>query len=129
MCCGKNSSSATCGHGAGIACMKEETKRIKGKEKKIQKRKMKKEKIEVENAIMEKTQERSDVSLPIIFRHRQQNNKYSPPICNKGRFSYLNKKSTTPPKKTKKNIRYQAAVKEKEKEKERRKYLWGDCGL
>ena len=42
MCCGKNSSSATCGHGAGIACMKEETKRIKGKEKKIQKRKMKK---------------------------------------------------------------------------------------
>jgi len=46
MCCGKNSSSATCGHGARIACMKEETKRIKGKEKKIQKRKMKKEKIE-----------------------------------------------------------------------------------
>ena len=34
MCCGKNSSSATCGHGAEIACMKEETKRIKGKEKK-----------------------------------------------------------------------------------------------
>ena len=39
MCCGKNSSSATCGHGAEIACMKEETKRIKGKEKKIQKKK------------------------------------------------------------------------------------------
>ena len=32
MCCGKNSSSATCGHGAGIVCMKEEIKRIKGKE-------------------------------------------------------------------------------------------------
>ena len=32
MCCGKNSSSATCGHGAEIACRKEETKRIKGKE-------------------------------------------------------------------------------------------------
>ena len=65
MCCGKNSSSATCGHGAGIACMKEETKRIKGKEKKIQKRKMEKEKIqgentERENVIMEKTQEREE---------------------------------------------------------------------
>ena len=32
MCCGKNSSSATCVHGAGIACMKEETKRIKRQE-------------------------------------------------------------------------------------------------
>ena len=109
MCCGKNSSSATCGHGAGIACMKEETKRIKGKEKKIQKRKMEKEKIEGENtegenAIMEKTQERSDVSLPIIFMHRQQNNRYSPPICNMGRFSYLNNKSTTPQKKHKKKL-------------------------
>ena len=65
MCCGKNSSSATCGHGAGIACMKEETKRIKRKEKKIQKRKMGKEKIEGvnterENVIMEKTQEREE---------------------------------------------------------------------
>ena len=60
MCCGKNSSLATCGHGAGIACMKEETKRIKGKEKKIQKRKIEKEKIEGENAIMEKTQEREE---------------------------------------------------------------------
>ena len=39
MCCDKNSSSASCGHGAGIACMKEETKKIKGKEKKIQKKK------------------------------------------------------------------------------------------
>ena len=38
-----------CGHGARIACMKKETKRIKGKEKKIQKRKMEKEKIEGEN--------------------------------------------------------------------------------
>ena len=55
MCCGKNSSSATCGHGAGIACMKEETKRIKGKEKKIQKRKMEKETIEGENTQREKT--------------------------------------------------------------------------
>ena len=43
MCCGKNSSSATCGHGAGIVCMKEEIKRIKGKEKKIQKKKKKEE--------------------------------------------------------------------------------------
>ena len=84
---------------------KEETKRIKGKEKNIQKRKMQKEKIEGENTkgektIMEKTQERSDISLPIIFMHRQQNNMYSPPICNMGRFSYLNNKSTTPQKKT-----------------------------
>ena len=60
MCCGKNSSSATCGHGAGIACMKEETKRIKRKEEKIHKRKMEKEKIEGENVIMEKTQEREE---------------------------------------------------------------------
>ena len=30
MCCGKNSSSATCGHGAEIACMKEDDNRIKG---------------------------------------------------------------------------------------------------
>jgi len=65
MCCGKNSSSATCGHGARIACMKEETKRIKGKEKKIHKRKMEKEKIEgenteAENTIMEKTHEREE---------------------------------------------------------------------
>ena len=65
MCCGKNSSSTTCRHGAGIACRKEETKRIKGKEKKIQKRKMEKEKIEgknteAKNTIMEKTQEREE---------------------------------------------------------------------
>jgi len=59
--------------------------------------------------------------------HRQQINRYSPPICNMGIFSYLNNKSTTPPKKQKKNIRYQAAVKEKEKE--RGKYLWGNRGL
>ena len=84
---------------------------------------MEKEKIEGENAIMEKTRERSDVSLPIIFMYRQKNNRYSPPICNMGRFSYLNNKSTTPLKKDKKNIRYQGAVKE------RRNYLWGDCGL
>ncbi|KAG5117176.1 hypothetical protein JHK84_043289 [Glycine max] len=50
------------GNGVGIACMKEETKRIKGKEKKIQMRKMEKEKIEGENAegentTTEKTQE------------------------------------------------------------------------
>ena len=37
--------------------MKEETKRIKGKEKKIQMRKMEKEKIEGENTTTEKTQE------------------------------------------------------------------------
>ena len=60
MCCGKNSSSATCGHGAGIACMKEETKRIKGKEKKIQMRKMEKEKIEGENAEGENTTTREN---------------------------------------------------------------------
>ena len=40
--------------------MKEETKRIKGKEKKIQKRKIEKEKIEGDHAIMEKTQEREE---------------------------------------------------------------------
>ena len=40
--------------------MKEETKRIKGKEKKIQMRKMEKEKIEGENTTTEKTQEREE---------------------------------------------------------------------
>ena len=49
-----------CGHGARIACMKKETKRIKGKEKKIEKRKMEKEKIEGENTIIEKTHEREE---------------------------------------------------------------------
>ena len=89
----------------------------------MEKEKIEGENKERENAIMEKTQERSDVSLRIIFMHRQQNNRYSPPICNMGRFSYLNNKSTTPLKKHKKNIRYQAGVKE------RRNYLWEDCGL
>ena len=40
--------------------MKEDTKRIQGKEKKIQMRKMEKEKIEGENATTEKTQEREE---------------------------------------------------------------------
>ncbi|KAH1148077.1 hypothetical protein GYH30_042974, partial [Glycine max] len=48
------------GNRVRIACMKEETKRIKGKEKKIQMRKMEKEKIEGENATTEKTQEREE---------------------------------------------------------------------
>ncbi|KAG4957356.1 hypothetical protein JHK85_043736 [Glycine max] len=53
------------GNGVGIACMKEETKRIKGKEKKIQMRKMEKEKIEGENTegentTTDKTQEREE---------------------------------------------------------------------
>uniref|UniRef100_A0A0R0E313 XS domain-containing protein n=1 Tax=Glycine max TaxID=3847 RepID=A0A0R0E313_SOYBN len=48
------------GNGVGIACMKEETKRIKGKEKKIQMIKMEKEKIEGENTTTEKTREREE---------------------------------------------------------------------
>ena len=44
-----------------------------------------------------------------------------------GKIFLFNQQINNTTKKTKKNIRYQAAVKEKEKE--RRKYLWEDCGL